>query len=453
MSDNRWQQVEDIFHRAIELPPERDPPFSRKSAARTKFLRCEVESLLAYDSEDGGTFVGPAAEQPAESVVAKALSAGDRLGPYQITGFIGAGGMGEVYRANDPRLRRNIALKVLPAEVSRDPTRRQRFEREAHAVAALNHPYIAAIYGLEESEGVYAIAMELVEGSTLAERIARGRIPIQELLVMAKQIAEALEYAHEKGIVHRDLKPANIMVTGKGHIKLLDFGLARRMRLAESETGTATVEGKIAGTIGYMSPEQIRGLPVDHRTDLFSFGVVLYEMATGERPFTGSSEMAVCDAILHAPPRDFGDSPVPGKLKAIIRKLLEKDSANRYGGAGKVQRELKALENSLAPARGVRLSRKAWLAVGAVFVVAFILAGWYWRVWSRERWALETAAPEISRLVDGGEYVKAAALTREARAVLPKDPTLEKLWMRATGEVSFASEPAGAEVSIRLYRE
>ena len=376
MSDNRWQQVEEIFHRAVELPPEARPAFLEEACGADQFLRCEVKSLLDYDSEDGSTFASPATEQLAESVVAKALSPGDRLGSYEITGFIGAGGMGEVYRAYDPRLRRNIALKVLPTELGRDPTRRQRFEREAHAVAALNHPYIAAIYGLEESDDLYAIAMELVEGSTLAERIARGRIPIQELLVMAKQIAEALEYAHEKGIVHRDLKPANIMVTDKGHIKLLDFGLARRVRLAESETGTATVEGKITGTIGYMSPEQVRRLPIDHRTDIFSFGVVLYEMVTGERPFTGSSGMAVCDAILHAQPRDFGDSPAPGKLKAIIRKLLEKDPANRYGSAGEVHRELEALQTSLAP---VRLSRNAWIAVCAAVVLAGVLAGWIWR--------------------------------------------------------------------------
>ena len=261
MSDNRWQQVEEIFHRAVELPPEARPAFLEEACGADQFLRCEVKSLLDYDSEDGSTFASPATEQLAESVVAKALSPGDRLGSYEITGFIGAGGMGEVYRAYDPRLRRNIALKVLPTELGRDPTRRQRFEREAHAVAALNHPYIAAIYGLEESDDLYAIAMELVEGSTLAERIARGRIPIQELLVMAKQIAEALEYAHEKGIVHRDLKPANIMVTDKGHIKLLDFGLARRVRLAESETGTATVEGKIPAPLATCRPSRYADSP------------------------------------------------------------------------------------------------------------------------------------------------------------------------------------------------
>jgi len=224
------------------------------------------------------------------------------------------------------------------------------------------------------------------------------------------------------------------------------------VRLAESGTAAITEEGRISGTVGYMSPEQLRGLPIDHRTDLFSFGVVLYEMVTGERPFTGSSAMDVCDAILHAQPRDFGDSPVSGKLKAIIRKLLEKDPANRYGNADEVWKELKALEASLAPARPVRLSRNAWIAVGAAIVLAGLLAGWLWRRSSRERSAIEKAAPEIARLVDAEEYVKAAALTREARSALPKDPTLENLWIRATGEVLIASVPSGADVSIRPYR-
>jgi hypothetical protein len=206
------------------------------------------------------------------------------------------------------------------------------------------------------------------------------------------------------------------------------------------------------GTVGYMSPEQVRGLAVNHRTDLFSFGVVLYELVTGERPFTGSSAMAVCDAILHAPPRDFTGNLVPAKLKAIIRKLLEKDPAKRYGSAREVQLELKALETSLATVSAVRLSKSAWIVGGAALVLALILAGCFGREWSRQRWALGTAAPEIARLIDAGEYVKAAELTREARAVLPKDPTLEKLWMRATGEVSIASVPFGADVSVRPYR-
>jgi formylglycine-generating enzyme required for sulfatase activity/dienelactone hydrolase len=452
MSDNRWQRVEDIFQRAVELAPKARSAFLDQACGEDQSLRREVESLLAYEKEEGSTFAKPAVEPSTQTLVAKSLSPGDKIGPYEIAGFIGAGGMGEVYRAYEPRLRRNVALKVLPAEASWDLTSRLRFEREAQAVAALNHPYIAAIYGLEESGGVSAIAMELVEGSTLAQRIARGRIPTQELLAMAKQMAEALEYAHEKGFIHRDLKPANIMVTGEGHVKLLDFGLARRVRLAQSETVTNPGRGEIAGTVGYMSPEQARGLPVDRRTDLFAFGVVLYEMVAGERPFTGNSTLAIIDATLHAQPREFADSLAPGKLRAIIWRLLEKDPANRYASAGEVLQELKGLETSLAAARPARLSRSAWIALWAAVVLAAVLAGWFWHRSSRERWALETATPEIARLVDAAEYVKAAALAREARSMLPKDPTLEKLWMRATGEVSIASVPSRADVSIRRYR-
>jgi hypothetical protein len=240
------------------------------------------------------------------------------------------------------------------------------------------------------------------------------------------------------------------MLSAEGQIKLVDFGLARRIRLAESET-TLTAEGEVAGTLGYMSPEQVRGLPLDHRTDLFSFGVVLYEMVTGRRLFTGSSPMAVCDAILHSPRRDFGAAPVPGKLKAIIGKLLEKDPAIRYGSAEQVQQELKVLEESLAPARAVRLSKTAWIAGGAMVILLAVLGVWLAHGYLREQWAHGTATPEIERLIDAGEYVKAAALVRMARAVLPKDPTLQKLWLRATGEVSISSVPSGADISFRLY--
>ena len=431
MSDKRWERVEDIFHRAVELAPGARSAFLEEACAGDQSLRREVESLLAHDSENGDTFTGPPDLTPRT------------IAHYRILGKLGQGGMGTVYRATDTKLGREVAIKVLSRSFAEDADRMARFNREAKVLASLNHPNIAQIYGIEER----ALVMELVPGETL-----QPPLPLKTALNYATQIAEALEAAHEKGAVHRDLKPANIMVTGEGHIKLLDFGVARRVRLAQSETDTLTGEGKITGTVGYMSPEQLRGLPVDCRTDIFSFGVVLYEIVTGERPFTGSSAMAVCDAILHAQPRDFGDSQAPGKLKAIIRKLLEKDPANRYGSAGEVHRDLKALETSLAPARPVRLSKNAWIAVWAAVVLAGVFAGLLWRGWSRERWAHETVTPEIVSLADAGEYVKAAALTREARAILPKDPTIEKLWMRATGEVSIDSVPSGANVSIRPYR-
>ncbi|HEY7573604.1 MAG TPA: serine/threonine-protein kinase, partial [Thermoanaerobaculia bacterium] len=219
------------------------------------------------------------------------LSTGTRLGPYEILAPLGAGGMGEVYRARDERLRRDVAIKVLPEAVARDPERLARFQREAQLLAALNHPHIAGIYGLDDASGVQALVLELVEGETLAERLARGPMPVDEALAVARQIGEALEAAHEKGIVHRDLKPANVKITPGGAVKVLDFGLAKALAVdatapdvthSPTITAAATQAGVVIGTAAYMSPEQARGKTVDKRSDIWSFGVVLYEMLTGK---------------------------------------------------------------------------------------------------------------------------------------------------------------------------
>jgi len=226
------------------------------------------------------------------------LLPGTRLGPYEIVAMLGAGGMGEVWRATDTRLDRDVALKVLPPGLGDDPERRARFEREAKVLASLNHPHIATLHALEHFDGRHVLVMELVDGEGLDERISRGAIPVDEAMEIALQIADALEAAHEKGIVHRDLKPANVKVRGDGAVKVLDFGLAKALDpaggasqadLAHSPTLTAsaTRAGIVLGTAAYMSPEQARGKPVDKRADIWAFGVVLYEMLTGVRPFTG----------------------------------------------------------------------------------------------------------------------------------------------------------------------
>src|SRR5712671_1659320 len=247
-----------------------------------------------------------------------------RLGVYEVTAPIGAGGMGEVYRARDTKLNRDVALKILPAAFASDPDRMARFQREAQTLAALNHPNVAHIHGLEESDGVRALVMELVEGEDLAQRIARGAIPIDEALPIAKQIAEALEAAHEQGIIHRDLKPANIKVRDDGTVKVLDFGLAKALDvvpaagdLSDSPTMTSpamTGMGVILGTAAYMSPEQAKGKPADKRSDIWAFGCVLYEMLTGRRAFAGDDVSDVFASVLAREPDwtrlPLGFSPV-----------------------------------------------------------------------------------------------------------------------------------------------
>src|SRR5213593_828148 len=296
------------------------------------------------------------------------LAAGGKLGPYEILAPLGAGGMGEVYRARDTRLGREVALKVLPAAMADDAERMARFQREAQMLASLNHPNIASIYGLEESGGVRALVMELVEGPTLAERIAtRARsdsagaglapparaqqaapLPLDEALGIAKQIAEALEAAHERGIIHRDLKPANIKVTEEGTVKVLDFGLAKAFNpqdsaanLNENNSPTlsmaATQAGVILGTAAYMSPEQARGKPVDRRADIWSFGCVLYEMLGGRQPFEGDTVTDVLAAVVRAEP-DWEALPAQTpRLRVLIRRCLIKDPKQRLRDIGEAR--------------------------------------------------------------------------------------------------------------------
>jgi len=268
---------------------------------------------------------------------------------YQVTSTIGAGGMGEVYRATDSKLGRDVALKVLPPEMARDPDRLARFRREARAVAALNHPHIVTIFSVEEAEDVHFLTMELVEGQSLDRRISSGGLPVEQILHIAGALADALSAAHEKGIAHRDLKPANVMVTDDGRVKVLDFGLAKEVRAESSSDATLTSAqtqvGMVMGTPAYMSPEQISGRAVDHRTDIFSLGVLLHEMSTGLRPFEGNSSAELASAILRDDPPLVTDSraDLPADLARIIRRCLEKDPSNRMQTARDVKNEFRDL--------------------------------------------------------------------------------------------------------------
>src|SRR5580704_2190979 len=296
------------------------------------------------------------------------LSPGARFGPYEISGPLGAGGMGEVYRARDTRLNRDVALKVLPEDLARDPSRRQRFEQEARAVAALNHPNIVAVYDVGEN---YFVS-ELVEGESLR---AMGALPARRVIELAVQIADGLAAAHAHGVTHRDLKPENIMVTRDGRAKILDFGLAKvTQRSVGPDAATQTQEGVVMGTVGYMSPEQVRGQAADSRSDIFSFGLVLHEMLTGKRAFAGASGVEVMNAILKEDPPDLPDTVPPG-LKRIVEHCLEKLPDRRFQSARDLAFALQSLTGSTSvPAVAVpaKRSAKAWMVLAGVAILAAV---------------------------------------------------------------------------------
>jgi len=323
------------------------------------------------------------------------------IGPFQIQRELGRGGMGEVFLAHDPRLDRQVAIKSLPAHLSTDPDRLARFQREAKVLASLNHPGIGAIYGLEEAGGHQYLVLEYIEGETLADRLVSGAIPVDEALSIAKQVAEALEVAHEKGVIHRDLKPANVMVTPDGVVKVLDFGLARTAEGAPSSTNapaapdsptlqvrSPTIPGAIMGTAGYMSPEQARGKPVDKRSDIFSFGCVLYEMVTGLGPFPGETVTDSLGAILHREP-DWTLLPpqTPVRVRELLRSCLAKDRRNRLHDIGDARLELDRAINGrewASTAVSTATHRRTWsLAIGAACAIALLAGGIGWSLASR----------------------------------------------------------------------
>ena len=287
------------------------------------------------------------------------LSAGTKLGPYEILAPIGAGGMGEVYKARDERLKRDVAIKVLPAELAADPERRSRFEREARAASALSHPNILTIYDIGTANQTVYIAMELIEGGTLKDLTASGPVPTRKLLELATQIAEGLSAAHAAGIVHRDLKPANVMVSKHGYAKILDFGLAKLVTPESDEVsglqtaaGDATRPGMVMGTVGYMSPEQASGRPTDFRSDQFSFGSILYEMATGKRAFERGTTAETLTAIIREEPEPVSqlNARIPAPVRWIVERCLTKDPEDRYGTTKDLARDLAQIRDHLSEA-------------------------------------------------------------------------------------------------------
>jgi formylglycine-generating enzyme required for sulfatase activity/dienelactone hydrolase len=404
------------------------------------------------------------------------IDVGSRLLHFRITAKLGEGGMGVVWRAVDERLGREVAVKVLTEELARSPQRRMRFEREASAIAALNHPNIVTIYSLEEDAGLHFITMELVSGKNLVDLIPEGGFPLPSLLNLASQIVDAIGAAHARGITHRDIKPGNIMLDDEGRVKVLDFGLAKLVETVSGDDLTEgmndkTALGQVLGTLAYMSPEQAEGRAVDHRSDVFSLGVVLYEMATGRHPFKRDNNVSTLSAILTATPAPVlavNDS-LPPQLSVIVARCLARSPADRYPSASELKQDLAALQARVSGAPGVAeraagfgsLVRRPQVAIPAVLLVLGLIlaAAWFVHRGARQRWARQEALPEIERLLDSspgsGDLSRwqAFRLGREAERWLPGDPMLERLRERYSGPVTVHSDPPGARVFARPYGE
>jgi eukaryotic-like serine/threonine-protein kinase len=439
LDPTRRNQISELYHAALTRAPDERRAFLTEACGDDEALRAEVESLLRYDAE---SFLETPAAQVAVAEVAAAGSASmvhRQLGPYRILAPLGVGGMGEVYRAHDSKLGREVAIKILPPHFTSDPERRARFAREARMLASLNHPHIGAIYGLEDSDGVTALVLELVEGPTLADRLARGPLPVTKALAIARQVAEALDAAHERGIVHRDLKPSNIVLQGDTAVtsgpfarRCSNFGLAKPIAEAVESAPTVSVDdtadGRILGTPAYMSPEQARGLPVDRRTDIWAFGCLLYELLTGARAFRGHTTSELIVAILTLEP-DLSRLPgtVPPRVVDLLQRCLMKDPRERLRDIGDARNDLREVSVQ-APGASSSLpkSRSAWqrAATAAIGVAAFGLAAWgvvAAGLWPRSNTMTEWVSPLVdanyTQLTNNPGTEKQAAISPDGKFV------------------------------------
>jgi eukaryotic-like serine/threonine-protein kinase len=388
------------------------------------------------------------------------LKAGTKLGRYSIIEPLGAGGMGVVYRALDEKLERIVALKILAPGILASDDERTRFRREALALAKLSHAHIATVFDVGEQDGVDYIVMEFVPGESLAAKLRSGALEVKDATAIMQQIAQALEEAHERGVIHRDLKPANVMITPKGHAKVLDFGLAKLLTPTESDQTMSLLETKgVAGTPLYMSPEQVYGKPLDVRTDLWSLGCIYYETVTGQTPFRGTSTLELFRAITEKEPASLNElrPEAPSQSGSIVARALEKDRDSRYQSASEVTRDtsdllLRMSASSLLPQEPkTRLSRNFAIAVIAVLLLIIAAGGWFYHRWSQRHWAEEKAIPQINTLIEQSKSLAAFLLIRRAQSILPDDPRLKQVADANTTTVSVTSSPSGALVAIQDY--
>ena len=453
MTPEQWQKLRPILESAMELEPDSRPAYVDSACAGDEVLRREILSLLSEPNKSDRFLMEPAldmvrrhmAQDQAQMERAEEVAlVGKQISHYLILNKLGGGGMGVVYEAKDTRLGRHVALKFLPVDVARDPQALERFQREARAASALNHPHICTIHDFGKCERGPFMVMEALEGSTLKHRISGKPLPCESVVELGIQIAEALEAAHAKAVLHRDITPTNVFVTQRGEAKLLDFGLAKLPEATAENLGSQedtttehskdlTVPGALMGTAPYMSPEQIRGEPVDARSDIFSFGAVLYEMATGQPPFSGETIERIREAILSkepASPRKLNPR-LPAGLEGVILKALQKERSARYQSASDLLHDLNEFQRA-------KQRRKVWVT-RAVVAVLTLLVGTAAVVGTLLSKNSVNEAPNIiqrqitSNPVNDSVYM--AAISREGKEVAYTD--LRGVHVRAldTGEV------------------
>jgi len=465
MNPDRWRRVADVYDATMEQEPGARAAFLADACADDADLRWEVESLLAQ--EHTSVVVDQRVDAVAAAVLrgAPRLEPGAELGPYRVEALIGAGGMGEVYLAHDTKLNRGVALKVLPESLTGDTDRLARFTREAHVLASFNHPNIAAIHGFEDRGDVHALVLELVEGPTLADRIARGPIPLPDALPIARQIADALAVAHERGVIHRDLKPANIKVRDDGTVKVLDFGLAKpvqempaphsRTPAVTSPVGTAM--GVLLGTAAYMSPEQTKGRPADRRSDVWAFGCVLYEMLTATRAFDGGDVADTLAAVLKGEP-DWTVLPAntATAIRRLLRRALEKDPKRRLSDMADARLEIDEAQAvadappETTPRGGASVRPAVPWTIAALLAAALIAATVMWHPWRAiplppsQRLSVDLGAETfLSGSVEGTPQLSISPDGSMLAFVGERD-RVEQLYLRRFGQLQAVPLAAGA---------
>ena len=461
MKPERWKQVDELLEAALECPSTERASFLDRACAGDDELRRELESLIISDGHSEVFIESPPARMASDlfNNNQSKLVAGKRIAHYEILGQLGSGGMGEVYLAKDTKLDRNVAIKLLPPELVVDEQAKKRFLREAKAAAKLDHPNICSIYEVNEEAGRSFIVMQYVEGETLAGRIQRKPVDLHEAIHVSVQVADALALAHSRGVIHRDIKPANIIITPQGQAKVLDFGLAKVVpdkALSQTQADTAsllTKPGVIMGTVGYMSPEQVRAEEVDHRSDIFAFGAILYEMLAGRRAFQGDSAIETMNAILKEDPPKISESQreVPPVLVRVVQHCLEKRREDRFQSMADVafyldalpaaaDRETSAAEQTLQRKRG-----RLWMALAAMgIVLATVITIWQVQR-SAEPWENPLANAHIERVTDfpGTETDAAVSVDGKFIAFLSdRDGTFDA-WINQVGSGTFVNLTKG----------